>query len=111
MSRGGLRLVVSAPRPARERPVPRTASEAGYPADAVSLSGTALDDALGDLDRSIPSPDDALPRLLVDAVVIFLAQTLVPADVVRLALRPDVRARHLAALDAARAAAATKAKA
>lgn len=113
MSRGGLRLVVSAPRPARERPIPRTFQEAGYAEDGDGILESALYEELKDLDRRLGPlvADGGLARRMVDAVAIFLAQTLDPADVVRLALRPDVRARHLAALDAARAAAATKAKA
>lgn len=113
MSRGALRLVKSAPRPLMERPVPRTYGEAGYPADVEEVLSSAVHDELEALDRRL-SPfvaDGCLARRMVDAVVIYLAQTLDPADVVRLALRPDVRLRHLAALDDARAAMREKAKA
>lgn len=107
MSRNSLRLVKSDPRSPRERLVPRTASEAGYGADGRDVLAKALDDELAALDRRLAPfvTDEHLCRRMVDAVVIYLAQTLDPADVVRLALRPDVRAQHLAALAAARPAA------
>ena len=98
----GLRIVKSTPRTSRERPIPRTVAEAGYPPDALALREACLQGELGDLDRRLPIAGDAVPTLLLDAVLVYVAQTLDPADVVRLALRPDVRARHLAALEATR---------
>lgn len=98
MSRAGLALVKSSPRPPRERAIPRTLEEAGYPAHVEGLAGELLDDELGALDGRVEElvGDRFLARYLLDAVLCHVARHLDARDVVRLALRPDVLGYHRA---------------
>lgn len=103
MSRAGLALVKSAPRPPRERAIPRTIEEAGYPAYVEGLARELFDDELGALDLRVEEivGDRFLARYLADAALCYVARHLDARDVVRLALRPDVLGYHRAGIRAA----------